>query len=97
MAICYNGNGTVHFQFSLYDRAKRYVEGATVEGNLEYLSKYMQEHPHCSAWHIYLYEAKVAKVAKVGVNLARQDTMSVSGQNGELCRLLACLNDRNTR
>jgi hypothetical protein len=90
MAICYNGNGTVHFQFSLYDRAKRYVEGATVEGNLEYLSKYMQEHPHCN-------EAKVAKVAKVGVNLARQDTMSVSGQNGELCRLLACLNDRNTR
>jgi hypothetical protein len=38
--------------------------------------------------------SKIAKEAKVGVNLGKQDTLSVSGQNGELCRLLACLNDR---
>jgi hypothetical protein len=38
--------------------------------------------------------SKIAKEAKVGVNLGKQDTLSVSGQNGELCRLLASLNDR---
>jgi hypothetical protein len=93
MAICKNDNGTVHCQFSLYDRAKRYVEGTTVEKNLKDLIKYMQQHPGCGAWHIYLYEAKIAKESKVGVNLAGQDTLSMSGQNGELCRLLACLNE----
>jgi hypothetical protein len=86
MVVCYNDNRAVHHQFSLYERDR-----PGVEENLKDLIKYMQQHPGCVAWHIYLYEAKIAKV---GVNLARQDTMIMSGQNSNLCKLLACLNDR---
>jgi hypothetical protein len=54
MAICFNSNRAVEYQCSLYERGR-----PGVEARLKELINYMQHHPHCGAWHIYLQEANV--------------------------------------